>query len=282
MKKLILISFFLCFSFLNANDDVINMGIDHEGIFVSKKQAIVAAQIWNTKANNDNKYEKDVILTMYEDFDEMMEKYQNKELVSIILNPRKYYVNKEKLDKITYSKWVFTRGEKTFSKFYLLKNKSFKGDLKSAKKLAILYKEEIAKNWAEYYTIKNDIKDVQFKKIEKDNKLVFNVFFNNDFSVVRQELYDVMVKLNPQIKSKVEIVKESKQIFPMSIGLDRKDLVEKYAYIYEQMVKDITDKNVELESFKHLDVKGVKVLEKGELKELDDFYEDYLKIIDKN
>ncbi|WP_421715344.1 hypothetical protein [Arcobacter arenosus] len=282
MKILILIGLIISFSFLNAKDDVINMGIYPEGIFISKKQAMVAAKIWNTKVNNDNRYKNEVILKIYDDFDEMINLYNNKKLYSIIITPGKYYSNKEKLDKITYLKWGFIRGENTFSKFYLIKNKNFKDDIKNVKNLTILYKEEMAKNWVEYYTLKNNIKNIDFKKIEKDNKLVFNVFFKNEFSVVRQELYDTMVKLNPQIKTKVEIIKESDKIFPVSMGLDRKDFAEKYIYIHDNIKKDINENNIQLESFKHVDVNGIKVLTDDELKPLDEFYKDYLKIIGKN
>ncbi len=281
MKILISIGLIISFSFLNAKD-VVDMGIYPDGIFVSKKQAMVAAKIWNTKVNNDNRYKDEVIIKIYDDFDEMIDMYVNKKLYSIILSPRKYYLDKEKLDKITHLKWVFTRGKNTFSKFYLLKNKSFKGNIKNVKNLTILYKEEMSKNWVEYYTLKNNIKNVEFKKIEKDNKLVFNVFFKNEFSVVRQELYDTMVKINPQIKTKVEIIKESEQIFPISLSLDRKDLAEKLKYLHDSIDKDINENNLQLESFKHIDINGIKILKDDELKPLDKFYEDYLKITGKN
>ena len=119
MKILILIG--LIISFLNAKNNIINMGIYPEDIFISKKQAMVAAKIWNTKVNNDNRYKDEVILKVYDDFDEMINLYVNKKLYSIILTPGKYYSNKEKLDKITYLKWSFIREKNTFSKFYLLK-----------------------------------------------------------------------------------------------------------------------------------------------------------------
>jgi len=278
--KILLSLWFLSFC-LNAKD-VVDMGIYPEGIFISKKQAMVAAKIWNTKVNNDNRYEDEVILKIYDDFDNMVDMYVNKKLYSIILSPRKYYLDKEKFDKITHLKWVFTRGKNTFSKFYLLKNKSFKGNIKNVKNLIILYKEEMSKNWVEYYSLKNNIKNVEFKKIEKDNKLVFNVFFKNKFSVVRQELFDTMVKINPQIKTRVEIVKESEQIFPISLSLDRKNLAEKLKHLHASIKKDINENNVQLESFKHVDVNGIKVLTDDELKPLDKFYEDYLKITGKN
>ena len=140
----------------------------------------------------------------------------------------------------------------------------------------------MAKNWVKYYTLKNNIKNIDFKKIEKDNKLVFNVFFKNQFSVVRQELYDAMVKINPQIKTKVEIIKESDKIFPVSMGLDKKNFAEKYIYIHNNIKKDINENNIQIESFKWVDVNGIKVLKDEELKPLDKFYEDYLKIIGKD
>jgi hypothetical protein len=85
MKILILIGLIISFSFLNAKDDVINMGIYPEGIFISKKQAMVAAKIWNTKVNNDNRYKNEVILKIYDDFDEMINLYNNKNLTKLLI-----------------------------------------------------------------------------------------------------------------------------------------------------------------------------------------------------
>lgn len=260
---------------------MMEMGIYHNGIFVTEKEAKVAVKIWNTQTHKDS-YEKDVKLTLYEDFEKMVQDYEDKKLSSIILNTYKYYTNKERLDNITDRKWVFTRNENTFSKFYLIKNKEFKTSINKVKELEILYKEETAKNWAESFLQENNIKNVKFKKIEKDNKLIFNVFFKDNFSVVREELYDSMIQLNPQIKTKVEVLKESKQIFPMSIGLDRKDLYKENIHIYDKIQNSINEKKVELESFKYINVKGIYTLKDGDIDELDSFYKNYLKIRDKN
>lgn len=268
----------IIFNFTLSAKDIVQMGIYYDGIFLSEKEAKVAVKIWNTQIDKEHSYEKDVNLNIYDDFNEMLQDYKNKKLSTIILNTFKYYTNKEELDSLTAREWVFTRKDEIFSKFYLIKNNQSKISLKNPKNLKVLYKEETAKNWAETIFYDNNIKNVKFEKIEKDYKLIFDVFFKDNLSIVRKELYDSMIELNPQIKSKIEILKESEQIFPMAIGLDRKNLYEENINIYNKIQRDINSKKVELESFKYINVKGLHTLKEGELEKLDSFYENYLKI----
>lgn len=278
MKYILVGIFVLVLNFLHASEDSLDTGIYYEGVFVSKKETLIAVEIWNSKVNRDNSYEKDVRLILYDNFQKCLDDYLSGKISTIIMNPYKYYLNKEKLDKTSGREWVFTRSKNVFSPFYLIKNRGSTSDLKKMKNVEVLYKEDSAKNWAELYFYKSGIKNVKFKRVSKEKKLIFSAFFKNVYTVVKKELYDSMLELNPQIAKKIDIIGRSKAIFPIAIGLDRKDAYSKYKEVYEHIQKDVNDENVEFETVKYVNIKGIVTVSKKDLKPLDNFYREYFSI----
>ncbi len=59
-------------------------------------------------------------------------------------------------------------------------------------------------------------------------------FFNkNNVSIINRDLYHSMLELNPQIKNQIEVVKESKKIFFIGMGIVRKDLTKEHKKNYK-------------------------------------------------
>lgn len=277
--KLLLLLFFIV-SNLFANDEKMKIGILYEKIFTTKKEAKIGARLWLKQLREKDK-NSNVEIIFYTDEKKLLEDYKNKKISVVVASVILYYENKKSIDNITSHRWIMSLSKGMFDKYYLIKNKENKANLKTINSSNIYYRDEMSKVWLNYlfYKNKNNSSDNNLKKIEKESSLVFNVFFNkNEISIVSKDAYDSIVSLNPQIEQKVEIVEESDAIFFNGIGFTRKNVASKIEKSIELMKDNFIEKEREYDALSFADIRKVYVLEDNDLSKTDAFYEEYLNL----
>lgn len=277
--KLLLLLFFIV-SNLFANDEKMKIGILYEKIFTTKKEAKIGARLWLKQLREKDK-NSNVEIIFYTDEKKLLEDYKNKKISVVVASVSLYYENKKLIDNITSNRWIMSLSKGMFDRYYLIKNKENKANLKTINKSNIYYRDEMSKVWLNYlfYKNKNNSSNNNLKKIEKESSLVFNVFFNkNEISIVSKDAYDSIVSLNPQIEQKVEIIEESDAIFFNGIGFTRKNVASKIEKSIKLMKDNFIKNEREYDALSFADIRKVYVLEDDDLSKTDAFYEEYLKL----
>ncbi len=285
MKRVIVLLLFSLFNLVVAEE--IHMGILYEKIFISKKEANISVELWR-KQMKEKKLDLSWKITFYNDEEKIINDYKNDVISSIVLDSTFYFKNKKRLDNLTVLKWIINRTNNKFTKYYLVKNKESDFTLQNLNAQNIFYYTELEKVWIEklIYEKFNNSKTLskKLKRVEKSKKLLYNVFFNKDtLAIVPKDLYESMIELNPQIKNKVEIISESKEIFFTSMGLIRQTKNKK---IKKRITELLEDLEKDPRSFDFLTFIGINRVHffnnDNEIKDLNKFYEEYFKLKKKN
>ncbi|PLY06505.1 MAG: hypothetical protein C0625_09110 [Arcobacter sp.] len=272
--------FFLLFSNLYSSSVALKIGILYEKLFATKKEATIGLKLW-VKQINESNY-GNIEAEFYDDENKLIKDFKNNKIQILISDATLYYENKKIIDEYRDIKWIMSRSENIFTQFYLIKNSQSKIDFDNFDVKKIYYKENMAKIWFDNILLKS-VKNKQtnfklYEKIEKSKKLIFNVFFNkNDVSIISKDLYDSMSKLNPQIKSKIQIIKKSKAIFFTGIGFSRKNLDKVHSGMMKKMTDDFSNSKKNFEVISFIDIQKIFLLKDGDLNELDKFYKEYFK-----
>ncbi|WP_072680390.1 hypothetical protein [Arcobacter sp. LA11] len=278
MKLFIVFILFIVSSIsLFANEEKLKIGIMYEKLFTTKKEAKIGSELWLKQMQEKDKNFK-LEMIFYKDEKRLLDDYINKKISVIVSNAISYYENKKIIDSFSNHKWVMSLSEGIFDKFYLIKNRELKFDLESLKNKKIYYKNEMAKIWLDSLIFKEKKKSIikKYTKIEKANKLIFNIFFNkNELSIISKDTYESMLELNPQIKQKIEIVSESEAMFFDGIGFTRKDICSEFEKMLELMRIKLVKKEKEFDVLSFVDIQKVYILKNNDLDKLDRFYKDY-------
>lgn len=280
MKLKLVFIFFFFISFLYGNEKKLIIGILYEKIFTTKKEARIGSELWiKQMEEKDPNFKLGFIF--YKDEENFLNDYKNEKISIILSNATLYYENKKLIDSLTNHRWIMSLSNEIFDSFYLIKNKKSTVNLNNLENQKILYKDEMAKIWLDSLLHKSKMKHIHknFEKIKKENKLIFSVFFNkNKLSIISKNTYDTLVKLNPQIKSKTEIIKQSDSIFFNGIGFTRKNLSQEFENMLELMRINFMKKENDFSVLSFTDIQKTYVLKKNDLNKLDEFYEEYFKI----
>lgn len=280
MKLKLVFIFFFFISFLYGNEKKLIIGILYEKIFTTKKEARIGSELWiKQMEEKDPNFKLGFIF--YKDEENFLNDYKNEKISIILSNATLYYENKKLIDSLTNHRWIMSLSNEIFDSFYLIKNKKSTVNLNNLENQKFLYKDEMAKIWLDSLLHKSKMKHIHknFEKIKKENKLIFSVFFNkNKLSIISKNTYDTLVKLNPQIKSKTEIIKQSDSIFFNGIGFTRKNLSQEFENMLELMRINFMKKENDFSVLSFTDIQKTYVLKKNDLNKLDEFYEEYFKI----
>lgn len=271
-----LISIFFI-SNLNANEDSFKIGMLYEKIFLSKKEAKIGAKLWIMQMEEKDK-RFNIKVIFYEDEKKLIEDYQNKKVDVIVSTATLYYQNKKIIDDLSAYKWIMSSSSYPFDKYYLIKNKNLKFDFATLASKKIYYKDDMTKIWLDSVLYKNKKISgyTSYIKVSKENKLIFNPFFNeDDLAIIPKDLYDSLIKLNPQIEKKVDIVIKSEAIFFNGIGFTRKNSDEESETMINLMREKLITEDNGLDITSFIDVQNIYMLKKDSLYKLDKFYEEY-------
>lgn len=268
---------------LFAHESII-VGILYKKIFEDKNKAELAIKVFLKQITNKT-YGHKFKIEFYKDGEKLLDDYVNKKVTNIVIDLEFYYKNKEFIDKYKDFSWGLSQSNELFDQYYLVKNINATSNFDNKNIENIYYNDQSQKVWLEYLLYKNkQNKETIFKKLkneQKASKSLLKVFFQDDcISVVTKDLYDSMLKINPQIKKQVKIIKKSKQIFLSAIGLTRKDLNNDFYEFSNLMNKDFGNKNDKLRIFAFANVKRIYFFKNNDpkLKELNDFYMEYFKL----
>lgn len=240
-------------------------------------------------AKDVQKYFDEKISVVFLDSDKnVLKDFKSYQKMNVLVVHSDFYLkNKEMLKKISKRPFLFNNIGNKKNQYYLIANKESNikklSDLKN--RVYSYYKGDDSYNiWADY-TFRKDLKlslsELTKKKIvvEKSQKLMLDVFFKkSDFSVVTKVLYDDMVLLNPAIEKKIVILKKSKPIFFLAIGLFHKDMPEKLVAQYYKLIDNGEFNRKFANLYKLLYVYGIQKTSFDDLKELDIYYDEYKKL----
>ncbi len=268
---------------LVAHESII-VGILYKKIFEDKNKAEIAVKVF-LKQITDKKYGHKFKIKFYQDGKKLLNDYVDKKVTNIVIDPEFYYKNKKLIDKYKDYVWGMSQSAEIFDQYYLIKNINAESNFGSKNIKNIYYNDQSQKIWLEYLIYKNNInKETILKKLineQKASKNLLKVFFQKDcISVVTKDLYDSMIRINPQIKKQVEIIKESKRIFLTGIGFTRKDLNNDFYAFSKIMNEDFANKDDKLRVFAFANVKKVYFFKNNDpkLKNLNDFYLEYFRL----
>lgn len=294
MKKSSILLFIFCSFFIaNAAEKKeykhrLTMGISlNAGVLSKFKDENIATSSLVTEVSST--VNMDLQISLYNDNDEILKKYKQKNLDTIIIDTVTYFNNKNKFDFNSDVKWGIKTDDKTFSKYYLIANKSkkLKGfkDLKN-KKLVVNKDDNLAKIWLDKNSYENNKSSArtlvsELKQEKNYRRVVFNVFFGkSDFGIVTQKAWDVIVSFNPAIKNKVQILKSSEEIFLENIGVYSKSSdKETREYFFEKGLNPYAiDSEKSKDMLRVMKINGLYVMEDGFLNRLEQFFDEYFKL----
>lgn len=271
---------FLTYSFCNNSfqkDSVAIIGYVDEHIFTTKKELRIAEKLW--KKQIEQKGFK-VKLIRIDSSEKAIKLFEDKKIIALLADSTFYYKYKKKLDLLSKHKWVVSKSEQNFNQYYLIKNLESEFSFNDLEKKEIYYNDHMAKMWFDYLLLKKNIESKKMiNRIDKEKNLIFNIFFNKDnLSIITKDLYDDMIKFNPQIKEKIEIIEKSEAIFFKVLGYTRKGLSENDQ---EKLYKIINALNAKVEDFdvlSFIQIRKIHIVVKHELDKINKFFDEYNKI----
>lgn len=235
-------------------------------------------------------YEEKIYVSFIENDKNLLKDFEAfKKINVIIVTPRFYLDNKEKLKEISFNPFLFNHNSDRKTQYYLIANKSSK--IKSIKDLkgkvfASFVLSDSYIMWLDYLIRKSFgasyEKIVKKREIEKTTQtLLLDVYFNkSDFTVVSDIVYHDMILLNPAIKKNLIIIEKSKPIFFLGVGFFNKKTSQKIVNIFRTFLNDGTFNERFAELFILLDAYGIQKTTFEDLEEIEKLYDEY-KILEK-
>lgn len=231
--------------------------------------------------------EKINIVFIYDDTN-LLENYKKLKKMNVLVVHSDFYLkNKTELKKISQRPFLFNNEGEIKNQYYLIANRDSNinelSDLKN-KTYGSYVADSSYNMWADYIlrkelniSLDKLVKNKNF--VQKGQKLILDIYFNkSDFSVISKVVYDDMVALNPAIEKKVFILKKSKPIFFLAIGLFNKKTPEKLVKQYHKLVENGEFNRKFKSLYKLLNLYGIQPTTFDNLKELDTYYDEYKKL----
>ena len=274
--------FLSLFSLSSALDEKLKFGLLYNKIFSNEQEAQIATKLWIKQSYLDE-YTKNLEIVFYDDSEKLLKEFISGKVKVILVNPTFYFKNKNILEKIKADKWNMSRTQDKFEQLYLITNKQTKHQFYEKEIKTIYYKLDLSRVWLSSLLDEKSKKKFNFDqksmKVEKSKKLVFNQFFSKDsYSIVSKDLYESMINLNPQIASKIKIVKKSKPIFFRGLGFTRKDLDKKFHDMVFKTIYKVNATKTEFNRFSYFDAQTIYILNDDDLLELDKMHQKYFAI----
>jgi len=283
MKILII---FLLYLNIFANDKIefkSSYGFLSEGsLLATFKDARVALKSWVESLASDLNGQVDV--TFYKKEEVLYKDLAENRLDMIVIGVPFYFEHRENIAEHAHKFWSLNIGGKNFNQYYLIARKSInaKGfeDIKN-RTVSLGKNDQTSKVWLDKKSYKiNKTESKKFaKKLmykDKESSVILNVFFNkSDFAVVKSNIWNTMLQLNPSISKKVEIIEKTEEIHPTFLGMFSKKSDEKNIKAFFE----ISSKMEELDKFKKisnlLDFNEVYEININDLSKLKSFYKEY-------
>lgn len=225
-----------------------------------------------------------VTLDIYDDNNKMLNDYFNNKIDMLVFSPFDYITNIDKFKKNTSEYWYLKKDMKhNYHKKYLIVNNSINSMLDlNDKKIMINSGNKISKLFLEkkyLEKIKKSPKKI-LKNIEfvNSNSILLKTYFGTyDAAIIDSYEYETMIELNPSILKKIKILEESPRIFNDMIISFSKTNKDSDMNNFQQILKKFLEDKKKRELFNLLKIKTIKT-NQNNLKDLEDYYTDYLKV----
>jgi len=233
-------------------------------------------------------YGSKIEVLFFDNHTNLLKEFRKYEKLNIIvIFPTFYLNNKDEVHKIAKNPFLFNNQKASKGQYYLVTNK--KSEINSIKDLnnksfAAYEFDDGYTIWADYLVRKR--LDVSLESIIKKKesfyskkKLLLNVYFNkSNFTVVPKVVYNDMLLLNPSIKKNLKIIKKSKPIFFVGIGFFHKKTPNELVEVFNKHMYDDIFMDKFQNIFTLLDLFGTQKISFDDIKDLDSYYDEYLKL----
>ena len=258
--------------------------INHMSEDLTYKDSKDALQAW--VKNIANNVTDDVELEIYTDNNLMINNYLKKDIKIMSFAPYYYMKNIDALRKKTKEFWHLKKDMNyDFHKKYLIVNKASNidslKDLKN-KKIMINRMNKSAELFLEkkYLEVvkKSPKKILDNVEFVKTNSILLNIYFGKyEAAIINSNEYDTMIELNPGISKKVKILEESPRIFNfMSIAFSKENS-DNDMKNFQLLLDEFTKSKNKDELFNLLKIRSINT-NQNNLKDLDTYYKEYLKL----
>ena len=241
---------------------------------VNYKDAKIAMGIWLDELANRIGAKSELIF--YTNFNELKKDAKKGKVDTLILSPISYLRNLEYCKSHFHQGWLKRqRDGKPFFRFVLLQRKD------------TYLKDEYLVHYFRYATTSKIVaqmygwkykKNFRFKKVAKESKPVLDLFFKKcDYAIVREETWQLMQELNPQLQEKIKIAYRSERIFLDLISLFSTQLGQKDREAYFKAIKAINTTEAGKQLMRLFKFNGLVRIDDNQFKALEDFYKEYQK-----
>jgi ABC-type phosphate/phosphonate transport system substrate-binding protein len=260
-----------------------SMGYLVDGMeYIREKDMRLALELWLGELMAFEQIE--ATITYYEEPAESVAAFIAFKHDMLTVNPYFYLRNRERLDAVTQSYWVFQMGTETFEKMVLLARRD--GDISSPAELrgtlAVRDDNYMGRLFLDAETLKAVHRPYK-RLIERTlmtknhSTAVLKLFFKQaDAAVVPHYVFELMTEMNPALRRDLYVLAESPRVFAPIMGMFHRKTPETMHQAYSDFVKELSStpkgRNI-LELFK---MKAMHRLLSEALEPLRTYYREYL------
>lgn len=278
------LSFFLVSNLYSQSKENFSLAISISEYSIADQNRIknLASSLLN-KINDEISI--NITMSFYENEEKLLDDFKNKRNINtMILSPLFYFKNKKLVKEISKNPFIFKSQEIRKSQLLLIANKNSKinsiNDLNDKAFANSLYLKNNSL-WLDYLTLKKLNKS--YKKIIKNESVstktstaLLDVYFNKaDFCTIDENVYEDMLVLNPSLNKNLTIIEHSDEIFFFAFGSVHKDMSSESVKELNDFITNEKFKSNFREFFKLVNLYSASLIEFKDLKEIEEFYEEY-------
>lgn len=282
--KYFALSFFLVSNLYSQSKENFSLAISISEYSIADQNRIknLASSLLN-KINDEISI--NITMSFYENEEKLLDDFKNKRNINtMILSPLFYFKNKKLVKEISKNPFIFKSQEIRKSQLLLIANKNSKinsiNDLNDKAFANSLYLKNNSL-WLDYLTLKKLNKS--YKKIIKNESVstktstaLLDVYFNKaDFCTIDENVYEDMLVLNPSLNKNLTIIEHSDEIFFFAFGSVHKDMSSESVKELNDFITNEKFKSNFREFFKLVNLYSASLIEFKDLKEIEEFYEEY-------
>ncbi len=240
--------------------------------------AEIALRKWMKKLSKLE--DANVTLKVFDTYEEYNKAVRADEVQSTILSPEFYLRHYKSFKETHYDGWMKEDNQQFFA-YTLIGNEEL---YKNKKHLRASYFEHdlIAKIILEKIALR-DKKIFTYRAVKKESKAVLDTFFNkSDVALVGSKDWKINCELNPQVGKKLQLIKSTDAIFMKNFSLISKKMQTKTKEIYFDVLSRLDESIDGRQMMRMFKFNTIYPITTDQLKSLEDFYDEYLKIKSEN
>lgn len=267
------------------------MGVLLEGLdMVKGKDAKIAIQVWISELMSQYSAEKKAIdLLYYSDKEAAINDFISGKIGYLTLNTYFYLKEQEKLRPQTKSIYTFYATPKNYLRFVLVTKKENPVQIKNYKNKVLgipktnymesLYLDSLLMNSGLPVTTKFFS---GIKKFDKESTVLLKLFFDKvDICIVPENVWDLMVEMNPQMTKKLKIIEKSEQVFLTALSLINKHWDNELFEIHQKSTQIMKETGKGKKIVNLLKIDSYALIEERAMIPLLSYYEQYKKLKEK-